>query len=88
MFPTPDRKVRIEVKPWATGFAEIMNGRGRKINEVFKVRLSLVSVGRVWSDSRRKELRKWNPGFVPIRVIAGEWDVPVNIISDEYECGR
>ena len=87
MFPTPDRKVRIEVKLWARDFAGIMDGRGRKSNEVFKVRLSLDSVGRVCSDSKRKDLRNWNPGFVPIRVIAGEWDVPGNIISDEYACG-
>ena len=72
MFTTPDRKVRIGGKPWTRDFAEIMNGRVCRINEVFKATLNLVSAGRMRSDSKQRDLRKWSPGLVPIRIIAGE----------------
>ena len=58
MFTIPDRKVRIKVKPWARDFGEIMNGRVRRINEVFKVTLNLVSAGRMRSDFKQRDLRK------------------------------
>lgn len=72
MFTRPDRKVWIEVKPWARDFAEFKNGRVRRINEVFKVTLNLVSASRMCSDFKQRDLRKLSPGFVPVRVIAGE----------------
>ena len=58
MFTTPDRKVWIEVKPWAGDFAEIMNGRVRSIIEVRKVTLNLVSASGMCSDSKQRDLRK------------------------------
>ena len=58
MFTTPDRKVWIEVKPWTRDFAEIMNGRVRRINEVFKVILNLVSASGMCGDSKQRDLRK------------------------------